>query len=130
MQFTSFASMVVVVAAAAFVNAGPISGATDAAAADGAGSLLLTARDPKCQVIPDHCDRFQSHLESTEKQEKHTMQFITFASMAAIMAAAVVQASPLTTLDERSPNFKGPHCMIMPSKMVMAILIHLLRVGT
>ncbi|KAK8072576.1 hypothetical protein PG996_005924 [Apiospora saccharicola] len=111
MQFTSFASMVVVVAAAAFVQAGPISGATDAAAADGAGSLLLTARDPKCQ----------SHPESTEKQEKHIMQFVTFASMAAIMAAALVQASPLTTMDERSPNFKGSHCMIMASLVVLTL---------
>ncbi|KAK8008491.1 hypothetical protein PG991_011042 [Apiospora marii] len=45
MYFNSFAS-VIVVAAAAFVHAGPIS---DATAADGAGSLLLTAREPKCQ---------------------------------------------------------------------------------
>ncbi|KAK7984840.1 hypothetical protein PG988_002462 [Apiospora saccharicola] len=155
MQFTSFASMVVVVAAAAFVQAGPISGATDAAAADGAGSLLLTARDPKCQTDPllffllvaaivalraaaagvaarpdlktipymatylygleEGLRQDHSHPESTEKQEKHIMQFVTFASMAAIMAAALVQASPLTTMDERSPNFKGSHCMIMAS---------------
>lgn len=54
MRLTSFASMIVMVAAAAFVHAGPISGATDAAAADGAGSPLLTARDPKCQAIPEY----------------------------------------------------------------------------
>lgn len=54
MQFTSFASMAVVVATAAFVHAGPISGATDAAASYGAGSLLLAAREPKCQIVPEY----------------------------------------------------------------------------
>ena len=45
MQLANFAPMVVMLAAAAFVQAGPI-------AADGASSLLLAAREPKCQVIP------------------------------------------------------------------------------
>lgn len=49
------------------------------------------------------------------------MQPIMFASMAATMAAALVQASPLTAIDERSPAFKGPHCMIMPSLVVLTL---------
>ncbi|KAK8016510.1 hypothetical protein PG993_014699 [Apiospora rasikravindrae] len=45
MQLATFAPIVVMLAAAAFVQASPI-------AADGASSLLLAAREPKCQVIP------------------------------------------------------------------------------
>lgn len=46
MQFTTFASTVLVVFAATFAQASPI-------AAPGNANPLLTAREPKCLIIPE-----------------------------------------------------------------------------
>ncbi|KAK7962186.1 uncharacterized protein PG986_003011 [Apiospora aurea] len=51
MQLATFTPMVVMLAAAVSVQAGPIAAAAAAAAA-GDSPLLLAAREPKCQVIP------------------------------------------------------------------------------